>query len=112
MGSVAWSAKGSISILWILCLFIAVGLAITFGDKGLLELYRVKEEQCGILRQNERLLQENEDLIREIHRLKCDKYIEDTARKELGLIKEGEVIYQFEKDIADSRGENRDDHSP
>lgn len=112
MGSVAWFAKGSISILWVLCLFIAVGLVITFDGKGLLELYRVKEERQNILRQNEKLAQENEDLIREIHRLKCDKYIEDTARRELGLIKEGEVIYQFEEDIADSWGEDRDDRSP
>jgi len=39
--------------------------------------------------------------------LKYEKqYIEEIARKELGLVKEGEIIYQF--DLPEDRGEGNE----
>ncbi len=47
----------------------------------------------------EDLKEKNRLLVDEIRRLKEDKeYFESVARKELGLIKENEIIYRFKKD--------------
>jgi len=41
--------------------------------------------------------EENRRLREEMKRLQNEKrYIEEIARKELGLVKEGEIIYQFD----------------
>ena len=48
--------------------------------------------------------EENLKLKEEVKRLQQDKrYIEEIARKELGMVKEGEVIYQF--DLSETRKE-------
>jgi cell division protein FtsB/cell division protein DivIC len=41
--------------------------------------------------------EENRKLKEEVRRLQTErKYIEEIARKELGMVKEGEIIYQFD----------------
>jgi len=41
--------------------------------------------------------EENQKLREEVRRLQHEKrYIEEIARKELGMVKEGEIIYQFD----------------
>ena len=41
--------------------------------------------------------EENRKLKEEVRRLQYEKrYIEEIARKELGMVKEGEIIYQFD----------------
>lgn len=41
--------------------------------------------------------EENQRLREEVRRLQHEKrYIEEIARKELGMVKEGEIIYQFD----------------
>lgn len=77
--------------------FLLFGFFTCFGDKGLLHLLRLKRELAKVKEMNLRLLEENERLKEEIRRLRNDKrYIEEVARKELGLVKEGELIYQFD----------------
>lgn len=96
-----WHFKpsGKLLILWIFCLLLVIGGIVTFGNRGLLKLYQVKTEMDSILQLNAQLAKENENLIREIQRLKCDKYVEEIARRDLGLIKDGELIYQFEQNV-------------
>jgi len=49
--------------------------------------------------------EENRNLREEVRRLQHEKrYIEEIARKELGMVKEGEVIYQF--DLPDDKKQN------
>ena len=69
-----------------------------FGDKGLLQVYRLRRELREIERVNRELQQENERLRAEINNLRTNKkYIEELARRELGLVKKGEIVYQFDK---------------
>ena len=69
-----------------------------FGDKGLLQVYRLSKELKEIERTNMELQRENERLRAEIEHLRTDKqYIEELARRELGLVKKGEIIYQFDQ---------------
>ncbi|MFQ5441134.1 MAG: septum formation initiator family protein [Thermodesulfobacteriota bacterium] len=82
-------------------IFGAVILAITlftvFGDKGLIDVYRIKKDRNNILRYNSELEKENAGLERRIALLKKDRrYIEDIAKKELGMIRKDEVVYRFE----------------
>ncbi len=57
--------------------------------------YRMEQrkEAANYERKIEALRKENESLKREISRLKSDDYIEELARKELGLAKPGEEVY-------------------
>ena len=69
-----------------------------FGDKGLLQVYRLRRELKEIERVNMELRQENERMRAEIGNLRTNKkYIEELARRELGLVKKGEIVYQFDQ---------------
>lgn len=74
-------------------------LVIVFRDNGLLDLADMKEqlEQSEI--NNETLKRENTELFNEVERLKNDiNYLESVARKDLGMIKEDEIIIKFHSD--------------
>ena len=74
-----------------------MGLVTFFGEKGVLHLLRLKRELTRIKEENQRVEEENQKLREEVKRLQQEKrYIEEIARKELGMVKEGEVIYQFD----------------
>jgi cell division protein FtsB len=70
-----------------------------FGDKGLLRIYELKQDKSRI---DARLIDtknENEKLKREILALKSDRrYLESIARKDFGLVRGNEVIYQFQQE--------------
>ena len=69
-----------------------------FGEKGLLQVYRLRRELKEIERVNMELRQEDERLRAEIGNLRTNKkYIEELARRELGLVKKGEIVYQFDQ---------------
>jgi cell division protein FtsB len=80
-----------------LAILVILGFFTFFGDKGILHLLRLRKELVRIKETNVKTEAENEKLREEVKRLQYDKrYIEEIARKELGMVREGEVIYQFE----------------
>jgi cell division protein FtsL len=84
-------------LLLILIVFLILGILTFFGEKGIFHLFRLQKEVARIKERNIKLEEENQKLREEVKRLQSDKrYIEETARKELGMVKEGEVIYQFD----------------
>ena len=84
-------------LLLALGFFLILGLITFFGENGILHLLRLKKEMGGIKEANLQLVKENEALKEEVRKLKQEKkHIEEIARKELGMVKEGEIIYQFE----------------
>jgi len=84
-------------LLLILIAFLILGILTFFGEKGIFHLLRLQKEVTRIKERNIKLEEENQKLREEVKRLQSDKrYIEETARKELGMVKEGEVIYQFD----------------
>ena len=92
-------------ILFILFLFLILGLFTFFGDKGILHLFRLQKELGRIKEMNIKMEEENRKLREEVRRLQYEKrYIEEIARKELGMVKEGEIIYQF--DLPNDKKEN------
>ena len=68
-----------------------------FGDAGLLSYFRMHKTQGQLNREIEELRQKNADLKNQIGLLRSDPhYIEQIAREQLGLVKDGETIYQFQ----------------
>jgi cell division protein FtsB len=84
-------------LLLILLFLLILGGFTFFGEKGIVHLLRLQKEVARIRERNVKLEEENEKLKEEVRRLRSDKrYIEEIARRELGLVKEGEIIYQFD----------------
>ncbi len=69
-----------------------------FGSRGLIQIYKLKEERDRIQAGNARLQEENRRLEEQINRLRTDKEeVEKIAREERGMVRKGEIVYQFEK---------------
>ena len=89
-------------LLLILALFVVLGLLTFFGDRGILHLVRLEKELSRIKEANQKIEEENQKLREEVKQLQSEKrYIEEFARKELGMVKEGEIVYQFDPPKAD-----------
>ena len=73
-------------------------LFIIVGNNGLIDLYRLKTKKDHLVSKNGELTKKNLSLYREIERMKNDpKYVENVARKELGVIGKDEVIIKVKK---------------
>jgi cell division protein FtsL len=84
-------------LLLIISVILILGFLTFFGDKGILHLLRLQKELVRIKEMNIKMEEENRRLREEVRRLQHEKrYIEEIARKELGMVKEGEIIYQFD----------------
>lgn len=67
-----------------------------FGERGLLRIYEMRQEKQRIERSVADLRVENQKLRLSIEALHSDRHqLERIARKELGLVRPNEVIYQF-----------------
>ena len=86
-------------IYWGLFLASLLLLWIVFApNRGVVALYKAKEEITRLQKENRRLAQENKVLQEEINKLQDDPaYLEEKARKEYGMLKENEVLYIIKK---------------
>ena len=70
--------------------------AILFGSRGLLHLWALTAEQLTVNKRIATRLRENQLLRERLHRLRTDnRYLERLARKQLGFVRPGEIIYRF-----------------
>ena len=96
-GKDGWRRRKRKILFLFLAFLLILGLLTFFGEKGILHLLRLQKELTWIKEENKKAEEENEKLKEEVRRLQNEKrYIEEIARKELGMVKEGEVIYQFD----------------
>jgi cell division protein FtsB len=87
------SDRQKILLSIVILLLFSLLLFIMFSDNGLADLFKLKSDKDRLLQENTRLKRENLIMYRTIERLKNDpEYIESIARKELGMIRKGEVI--------------------
>jgi cell division protein FtsB len=97
--SVQWS--GFIrkkNLLWVGLSVAGVILFAVLGGRGITQIYQLKEERNRIQGSNDRLQEENRKLAEKVSRLRNSKEeVEKVAREELGLVKKGEIVYQFDK---------------
>ena len=74
--------------------FLLLVLMAVFHENGILNAYRLEQEQLKMKNENEILRARNENFRLEIDALKSDPYeIEKIARERLNLIKPGDQVY-------------------
>jgi len=67
-----------------------------FGERGLLRIYHLSKDKREMEKRVEELKAENDRLKREIQALQSDRrYLESIARRDFGLVRPNEIIYQF-----------------
>ena len=78
--------------------FIAICLLLGIIINDVIQIYILKKKNFASIKENKYLIERNELLENEIHLLETnDSYIQLIARKKLGMIKEGEIVYKFLK---------------
>jgi cell division protein FtsB len=88
--------KQKLFIAGAVAILAAMLMVIGFGNRGWVDRQRLLAEKQRLLEQNEDLVDQNIALSREIARLKHDlQFVEDVARRELGMIGKNEVIVRF-----------------
>ncbi len=83
--------------LVLLLVFGVLTLLISFvGEYGILSSYRLENQETELQQELQTLYFREQELIREVEALKTNpEYIESIARRELGLVRRGEIIYHF-----------------
>jgi cell division protein FtsB len=92
----SYFAFSSKRLLWIFPVLLGIGL-ITLVFKGHGEVRKMRDlaqKREALIVSNQELNRKNEEMYREISRLKQDPiYLEEIARKEFGLVKPDEIIF-------------------
>lgn len=79
----------------VLIVLLLLGLAV-FGDKGLVKVIKLNGHRASLELEVARLEQVRDELHQEIEALNSDhRYLERLARRELGMVKDDELVYQF-----------------
>lgn len=94
---------------WVLVTLISLLVVLQYrlwlAEGGLAERERLQRQVEQAEQENTRLRERNDALAREVLELQSgNAVVERRAREELGLIKEGEVYFQFLEDGAEAPG--------
>lgn len=84
--------------LWLIALLLLGGLqySLWVGDGSLAHVTQLKQQIDEQARENEQLLERNRVLTAEVIELKQGlETVEERARHELGMVKEGETLFQL-----------------
>ena len=83
---------------YLVVFLLLMALLITFGNRGLVDNYLVSKRLAQLKSQGNEITTENNALKRKILLLRNDlTYIEALARNELGMVKEGDIVYRLVK---------------
>jgi cell division protein FtsB len=90
--------KRSLLVIFTGIILVVIYFAL-FGEKGVVQILRLRHEHDTIMADVVRIEKQNEELSKEVRRLREDpRYLETVARRELGLIKENELLFIFEEE--------------
>ena len=103
------SKTGFFKVTFFFLLLLALMAAwLGFGERGLGHLFQMEKERQSHLERISQLERENKELLDEIERLRTDQeYIEAMGRRELGLVKNEEILYRFEKNAKSDKPEQK-----
>jgi cell division protein FtsB len=109
---VGLNKKDVLKFSFITLVFLALIVAwLGFGERGFIHLYRMEKERQAYLTKIRNLEKQNRQLLEQINQLHTDKdYIESVARRELGLVKEDEVIYKISREHVTKEPTQKMDH--
>jgi len=83
---------------YIIIFVLLVGLMITFGNRGLWDSYVMQKRLQDLQKSNRNIVQENTSLKQEIKLLESNlSYIEMIARNDLGMVKQGDVVFRISR---------------
>lgn len=83
-------------LILVLCFFGLMFFLSLVGDRSLLELYRMVRVKADLEQQIETLKRENALLREEVEAMqRFPSRAEEIARRDLGLVRPGEIVYQF-----------------
>ncbi len=98
LGDVRQGKRLRRTVFLVLCALLNVYLLIYFfsGDMGVARWMKVRTAHRTLQAQMTQVAEENRQMTEEIAALKSDPfYIEQMARDRLGMIREGEQVYEF-----------------
>lgn len=90
--TIGWYTPFRLAVIIIVTLFFWL---TTFGDQGILHLHELASLKYKYTEERDQLLSEVASLEKEIKQLNDPEFLETTVRKELGYIKDGEVVYHL-----------------
>lgn len=97
-------------LLGLLLLLLVLQYRLWFAEGSLAERARLREEVVQQEALNTELRARNEVIERDVLELKSGKEgLEQRAREQLGLIREGEIFYQFQPDAESSADKRHDE---
>jgi cell division protein FtsB len=83
---------------YLVVFLLLMALLIIFGNRGLVDNYLVSKRLAQLKSQSNEITTENNALKRKILLLRNDlTYVEALARNELGMVKEGDIVYRLVK---------------
>lgn len=72
-----------------------LALLVGFGNQGWVKLYKLRQVGKVLEAKNHAIAENNLKLHQEIENLQNAKYLDHYIRKELGFVKDNEMIYEF-----------------
>jgi len=97
--------------LWMGIVIVLLFALAFLGERGIMRTFRMLEYRAELQERIDQLEADNRELRHEIERLRNDYfYLEGLARKNLGMVKEDELVYQFPR-TPDSAPANTSDKS-
>ncbi len=86
-----------LKLVLLLC-FVAALWLIFAPNTGFLALLRQRSELKTLQAETQNLTAQNEKLRADIKKIKTDvKYLEEISRRDYGLVKENEILFEFKK---------------
>lgn len=83
---------------YLIAFLMVMALLITFGNRGLVDSYLMSKKLSELKAQNNENAAENNELKKKIALLRDNNgYLEYIARSELGMVKEGDIVYRLAK---------------
>jgi cell division protein FtsB len=83
---------------FLLVLFLLLQYQLWFGERGFLATHRLTQQKQEAQTKVGTLQQKNKRLTDRIEQLKKDpELVESHARRDLGMVKKGEVFYRFDQ---------------
>ncbi|MGQ9499375.1 MAG: FtsB family cell division protein [Dissulfurimicrobium sp.] len=98
--------KYSKGFFWVVMLPVLFFLVIwsIIGPFGIWKLIKIKNRRDQLIVENMNKIRANADIEKDIKRLKTDpSYQEKIIRKELGMIRNGEIVYEFRDKKKDNK---------
>ncbi len=87
--------KNLVTIWLVVIILMMLGYAV-FGERGVVRIVKAERQKEQLEAELSALQQQQQQLREEIDRLQHDKdYWEQLARKKLGMVREGELIYHL-----------------